>query len=317
MKRLVWLILIALLLCACASAETTRATAYRAVGTQWGPEPKENFDIGVFLSDPDAAENVDCGFDGERAYRVSESNLDPGEFLAFRMETLEYNTAGGQALHSMTTYPHTPVAEAPDDLTREAALAVLQPYLEATGLAIGAPHRVEAWTDAEVSAHMAQYGTQDDIARAEAIGGFLLIECPVIIDDIPGGTFHDGGNGVSIQPMGVMAIISRHGLEFFRATPFFSQMIPQGEAQPVIAPEAARATLDKAGVLSEDIRNVGEPTLCYLAYRMGAYAECAFDLIPAWVVAAERHIEGFAIPKYYAVNALTGECLPSDALPRP
>lgn len=174
--------------------ETDVAARYTVTGRKWGDEPRDTFDIGLFLKNPEAAEITYRGEYGEREYSVGETfNRRFDESLRFGVSDILYETSfgSGRSGHKRFSYsdligrvtnPYSKQVfenvyrarnpqpgDVPDleGITYAQALAAIESYRHAIpgGVAIGEPYYVEAWSSENVLAFERSFG--DDLLQSE------------------------------------------------------------------------------------------------------------------------------------------------------
>lgn len=174
--------------------ETDVAARYTVTGRKWGDEPRDTFDIGLFLKNPEAAEITYRGEYGEREYSIGETyNRRFDESLRFDVYGLQYQTffGRGRSGEKRFSYSDSPErienaygkqvfenvyrarnpqpGDVPDleGITYAQALAAFESYRYAfpAGLAIGEPYYVEAWSSENVLAFERSFG--DDLLQSE------------------------------------------------------------------------------------------------------------------------------------------------------
>lgn len=174
--------------------ETDVAARYTVTGRKWGDEPRDTFDIGLFLKNPEAAEITYRGQYGEREYSVGETfNRRFDESLRFDVYGLQYQTffGRGRSGEKRFSYSDSPErienaygkqvfenvyrarnpqpGDVPDleGITYAQALAAIESYRYAFpgGVAIGEPYYVEAWSSENVLAFERSFG--DDLLQSE------------------------------------------------------------------------------------------------------------------------------------------------------
>lgn len=258
------------------------APRYAATVKRWGMEPKKQFDLGLFLSDPDDVRNLDCGFHGERMYVSGPgySYPDCTEVLRFDNETIEFATNFGfrvqdcryffafdqdedcayrRLYHNLLRW-HSPEPGQVSDLPKRTyanALASLKPYFDALGLEIGAPFYVEAWTGDSLldQLYIQQGGGFEDVELLPAVleawqdvPSFYSLYLPVYVEGVRCLTlFTQSLEQEYANPFVAHAIVSEYGLEKLSVGPFFSKLKPLGEEQPLLTAELALARVRDAG----------------------------------------------------------------------
>ena len=174
--------------------ETDVAARYTVTGRKWGDEPKDTFDIGLFLKHPEDAEITYRGEYGEREYTVGETfNRRFDESLRFDVYGLQYETFFGRGRSGQKRFSYTDLTarvmnpygkqafesvyrarnpqpgDVPDleGITYAQALAAIESYRDAIpgGVAIGEPYYVEAWSNENVLAFERSFG--DDLLQSE------------------------------------------------------------------------------------------------------------------------------------------------------
>lgn len=156
--------------------ETEMTARYKATGRRWGREPKDFFDIGAVMAEPQDAKLIDAGGDGGRMYIVGEAFNRPwgDEHLQFGPGFVDYSTRfGGSATCGEQRFRYADLPDRvanpygkqlfegvyrarnprPEDvpdlegITYRQALSILESYKGPfeTGIQIGEPYYVEAW----------------------------------------------------------------------------------------------------------------------------------------------------------------------------
>lgn len=251
------------------------APRYATIVKRWGMEPKKQFDLGLFLSDPEHVRNLDCGFYGERMYVVGSghSSLEYDEVLRFDNEKIEFHTNFGfrvqdcryffafdrntdcafQRLYHNLPRWHSPEPGQVSDLPKRTyadALASLKPYFNALELEVGEPFYVEAWAGANLldQLYMQQGGAFEDVELLPAVleawqdaPAFYSLYLPVYVEGLRCLTLGTGSEKRYANAYVAHAVVSENGLEKLAMGPFFSKLEPLGEAQPLLTADQALA----------------------------------------------------------------------------
>lgn len=342
------------------------APRYAATVKRWGMEPKKQFDLGLFLSDPNNVRNLDCGFYGERMYVVGSghSGLEYDEVLRFDNEEIEFRTNFGSRVQDcryffafdqdvdcayQRLYHNLPRWYSPEpgqviDLPERAyanALASLKPYFDALGLEVGEPFYVEAWAGDSLldQLYMQQGGGFEDVELLPAVleawqdaPAFYNLYLPVYVEGLRCLTLGTGSEERWVNPYVAHAIVSENGLEKLSVGPFFSELKPLSEAQPLLTAEQALVHVRETDGFwfedeqyrwqTEDGTNDGgmivEVALEYASFPKTPIPENygSSTLIPVWsfYVKTEYGWEGSEGSKQlsahttmFAIDAVTGE----------
>ena len=199
--------------------ETEMTARYKATGRRWGREPKDFFDIGAVMAEPQDAMNVDCGFEGERMYIVGQTfNHYCDEALRFDITSVEYHTLFGLNRECYETFSYTSQVDdnlnlydrklfegvwrarnpKPEDvpdlegITYADALAAIEAFKKPfeAGVLIGEPYYVEAWDQESRLADARAAAGGDELLPSEvdavkAEPDYYVIRLRTTIEDEP------------------------------------------------------------------------------------------------------------------------------------